>query len=126
MSFIGNEGFAKIMNSMAEQAKCTKMFFAVEFHRDKFYETATDAKIAAAWDGNGRYVKMPAMMKRTAYRVDLDTKETDWTLILFNRSIYNNPDSDVMFYEEFPRRYCTREEATGPYGPWFKYRLTFA
>lgn len=120
---MGNEGFFNNMHDISLATEHRRIYFAVEFTPNKYDPATIDAKIAAAWDGTGHFIKLPNNVKRTAYKTTLITKETDWTLIFYNAIVREESEALGPIWDEVPRRYCTREEADGQWGKWYKYRL---
>ena len=121
----GNDGLYDIMENIAVATENSRVFYAVEFLQNRYNEADTDARVAAAWNGSGRYIKIPKMMKRISYKVNRETlskDNTDWTL-LFYKYVPDCKESLSSYYEEFPRRFCSREEADGPYGKYWRYTL---
>ena len=125
-SKIGNSGFYDILHDIAVAVDLRRAFFAVEFLQNRYDETLIDARVAAVWDANGKFVKIPQMSRRFAYRVkkeDISDTDDDWALLYFKFIVSDDSEALSPYYENFSRKFCTREEADGPYGRYWRYTL---
>ena len=116
---IGNSGFEEIIAELSAAINSPYLTVIVEFTPNKFDREYEDVKIATAFTPDGKYVKIPRMARRRAYKTKLNrtdkSEDNCWT-------VYNYDNGKIRECYD-ATSFVDRTEMNGPYGKWFKYSI---
>lgn len=115
---IGNDGFHQLLAEISAATNEDKIIAIVEFSQNKFDSNTEDAKVACVFKDGPTFLKIPAGLKRTAYKTSLNREDTaDWSIFVYDNGEVRENINATSFVH--------RDEMDGQFGKWYKYSFVF-